>query len=96
MPTRNIDLSDHLDRFVAEQVEAGRYENASEVLRAGLRLLEREARAEERKLSLLRALAADGFRSLDQGEGLSLSSEDELRSTVAGIGRRAVKSGRAD
>jgi antitoxin ParD1/3/4 len=36
MPTRNINLTEHSDRFVNEQVEAGRYKNASEVFRAGL------------------------------------------------------------
>ena len=36
MPTRNINLTDKLDRFVATKVKSGRYENASEVVRAGL------------------------------------------------------------
>lgn len=93
MPTRNIELTEHFDRFVAEQVEAGRYQNASEVLRAGLRLLERRTRAEEQKLALLRELASDGFRTLDQGQGVSLSSVSELRNAIARIGRRASKAG---
>jgi antitoxin ParD1/3/4 len=93
MPTRNINLTDHYDRFVDEQVEAGRFKNASEVLRAGLRLLEQQARTDEQKLAVLRKLAADGFRSLDQGEGVSVSSEAGLRKTVARIGRRAAKKG---
>ena len=42
MPTRNVNLTDELDRFVAKKVKTGRYENASEVVRAGLRKLERE------------------------------------------------------
>ena len=36
MPTRNINLTEHSDRFVNEQVEAERYKSASEVFRAGL------------------------------------------------------------
>ena len=40
MPTRSIDLTDHLDKFVAEQVSAGRYQDISDVMRASLRLLE--------------------------------------------------------
>jgi len=40
MPTRNINLTDHFDRFVQRQIDIGQYKNASEVLRAGLRLLE--------------------------------------------------------
>jgi antitoxin ParD1/3/4 len=42
MPTRNVNLTEELDRFVAVKVKDGRYENASEVVRAGLRALERE------------------------------------------------------
>ena len=42
MPTRNVNLTDELDHFVLAKVESGRYENASEVVRAALRTLERE------------------------------------------------------
>jgi len=42
MPTRNVNLTDELDRFVAKKVKTGRYENASAIVRAGLRGLERE------------------------------------------------------
>src|ERR1700732_3027252 len=37
MPTRNVNLTNELDRFVLEKVESGRYENASEVVRAARR-----------------------------------------------------------
>jgi len=36
MPTRNVNLTDELDHFVLSKVESGRYENASEVVRAAL------------------------------------------------------------
>lgn len=55
MPTRNVSLTDELDRFVAKKVKTGRYENASEVVRAGLRTLEREEQQYEAKLARLRA-----------------------------------------
>ena len=38
MPTRNVNLTDELDRFVLEKVESGRYENASEVVRGAAQL----------------------------------------------------------
>ncbi len=91
MPTRNINLTDHFDKFVEHQVEAGKYKNASEVLRAGLRLLEEQTRTDEQKLKLIRKLAAQGFRQLDQGQGLSVSTEGELRSVIGKIGRKAAK-----
>jgi antitoxin ParD1/3/4 len=55
MPTRNVNLTDELDSFVREKVKRGRYENASEVVRAALRSLEREERQYEAKLATLRA-----------------------------------------
>lgn len=95
MPTRNINLTEHYDRFVEEQVDAGRYQNASEVLRAGLRLLEQQTQTEDEKMTLLRQLAAGGFRSLDQGQGLNVASEKGLRNTIAKMGRRAAKASQA-
>ncbi len=63
MPTRNVNLTDDLDRFVARKVKSGRYENASEVVRAGLRTLEREERQYEAKLAALRAAIDEGDAS---------------------------------
>lgn len=51
MPTRNINLTEHWNQFVEAAVHAGHYQNASEVIRAGLRLLEREQQRHERKLA---------------------------------------------
>lgn len=38
----SISLGNYFDKFVKEQVSEGRYKNVSEVIRAGLRLLENE------------------------------------------------------
>jgi len=40
MPTRNVNLTDYYDQFVEELIMSGKYSNASEVMRAGLRLQE--------------------------------------------------------
>ena len=63
MPTRNVNLTAELDRFVSKKVKAGRYENASEVVRAGLRTLEREEQQFEAKLAALRAAIDEGDKS---------------------------------
>ncbi|MBI2150791.1 MAG: type II toxin-antitoxin system ParD family antitoxin [Acidobacteria bacterium] len=63
MPTRNVNLTDELDRFVLKKVESGRYENASEVVRAALRTLEREEQEYEAKLAALRAAIDEGDAS---------------------------------
>jgi antitoxin ParD1/3/4 len=63
MPTRNVNLTDELDRFVLEKVQSGRYENASEVVRAALRTLGREEELHEAKLASLRAAIDEGDAS---------------------------------
>lgn len=63
MPTRNINLTPEMDRFVAERVQSGQYANASEVLRAGLRALEQDEQEDLAKLEALRAAVDKGFAS---------------------------------
>jgi antitoxin ParD1/3/4 len=63
MPTRNVNLTDELDRFVLKKVKTGRYENASEVVRAALRTLEREELEYEAKLAALRTAIDEGDAS---------------------------------
>jgi antitoxin ParD1/3/4 len=63
MPTRNVNLTDELDRFVVAKVESGRYENASEVVRAALRTLEREEQRYEIKLAALKTAIDAGDAS---------------------------------
>ena len=63
MPTRNVNLTAELDHFVLTRVKSGRYENASEVIRAALRTLEREEQQHEAKLAALRAAIDEGDTS---------------------------------
>jgi antitoxin ParD1/3/4 len=70
MPTRNVSLTKELDQFIAAKVGAGLYANASEVMRAALRLLEREEREYEERMAALRAAIAEGDASPDAEEGV--------------------------
>jgi antitoxin ParD1/3/4 len=63
MPTRNVSLTPALDRFIATRVKQGRYENASEVVRAALRTLEREEKQYKARLAALRAAIHEGDAS---------------------------------
>ncbi len=65
----SISLGEHFDGFISHQLEIGRYGSASEVVRAGLRLLEDN----ESKLSTLRRMLMEGEQS-----GLSDYSLDEF------------------
>jgi antitoxin ParD1/3/4 len=78
-PLHNVNLTDELDRFVATKVKSGRYENASEVVRAGLRTLEREERQYEAKLAGLRA-------AIDEGDASGIAEDN-----VFGRLRKALK-----
>ncbi len=71
MPTRNVNLTDELDRFVATRIENGRYESASEVVRAALRTLEREEQEYEAKLALLR-------QAIDEGDASGIAEGDVI------------------
>ncbi len=59
MKNTSISLGDYFDQFVKSQVSAGRYKNVSEVIRAGLRLLENE----ESKIIALRNAIQEGLNS---------------------------------
>ena len=68
MPTQNVSLSAQQSKFIRQGVHSGRYRNASEVVRAGLRLLEQQEREEKLKLQTLRKLASQAFEQLDRGQ----------------------------
>ena len=55
----SITLGDHFDSFISHQLEIGRYGSTSEVVRAGLRLLEES----ESKLQALRQMLIQGEES---------------------------------
>ncbi len=91
MPTKNGNLTEHYSEFVEHLVHTGRFKNAREVFRAGLRLLEQSTTEDQEKIKLLRKLVAEGFSQIDQGEGVEFENRQQLSSHVAKLGRRASK-----
>lgn len=73
----SISLGPHFEQFIGSQVQNGRYGSASEVVRAGLRLLEET----ESKLTQLRRL-------LDEGEQSGIS-DYSYESIVAQLDKEA-------
>ena len=63
MPT-SVALSPHFENFIREQIESGRYNNVSEVIRAGLRALEEKEQALK-----VEALVAAVQAGVNSGEG---------------------------
>lgn len=90
MATRNVVLSRHQLAFVESLVESGRFQNASEVLRAGLRLLERQEAGDAAKLAALRDAADKGWADLASG-GYDSIPDDELDDFVADLGAHAAQ-----
>lgn len=78
MPTRNVNLTDHFDRFIESGVESGRFSNASEVVREGLRLLEQREQEDKAKLKWLRAAVKEGIGDIERGHYTALRSHEEI------------------
>ncbi|HXQ10224.1 MAG TPA: type II toxin-antitoxin system ParD family antitoxin [Caulobacteraceae bacterium] len=67
MTTRNISLTEPLDRFIDDRVSSGDYQNASEVVRAALRLLKRQSETDAQTVARLRAAIAEGVADVEAG-----------------------------
>lgn len=72
----SISLGNYFDKFVKEQVSEGRYKNISEVIRAGLRLLENE----ESKAIILKNAIQEG---IDSGIAHDFDAQKNLKALKA-------------
>lgn len=91
MPTRNVVLSEHQQQLVETLVQSGRYQNASEVLREGLRLIAARERREDAKLDALQQAARLGWADVSAGRYADVA-DDQLEDFIGQLGRRAVRS----
>jgi antitoxin ParD1/3/4 len=81
MPTTSIDLGEHFTGFIADLKSSGRYRNASEAVRAGLRLLEEQEAEYQTKLERLRQAIDEGDASGDS----DLSHDEIIAQAKAGL-----------
>lgn len=88
MPTRNVVLTGHHEEIIDRLVKSGRYQNASEVLREGLRLIELRDARETARLEALRSAAHAGFADLDEGRFVDIA-DDELDGVIGELGRES-------
>ncbi len=82
MPTRNLVLTEHQSSLVDTLVASGRYQNASEILREGLRLIEYREQAREAKLAALRKAVAVGVSDIEAGRYETFSSPQALEDSL--------------
>jgi antitoxin ParD1/3/4 len=78
MPTRNVVLTDHQATFVEQLVASGRYQNASEVLREGLRMIERRESEESARLAALQDAVRIGIANIEAGRFHAFDAPDAL------------------
>jgi antitoxin ParD1/3/4 len=76
MKNTSVSLGNYFDQFVSSQITSGRYKNVSEVIRAGLRLLEDE----ESKVIALRNVIQEG---IDSGIAQDFDPEKHLQELKA-------------
>ena len=88
MPT-SVALTPHFEALTQQLVASGRYNNVSEVVRDGLRLLESRVQEDAAKLVALRDAAKLGFAAIERGEYLALKSDQDIASFVRQAGKKA-------
>lgn len=90
MPTRNVVLTERQAKLIESLVGSGRYQNASEVLREGLRLIERRETEDAAKLLALREAASVGISALERGAFKEFTDGVEIASYLTELGDRVI------
>ena len=90
MPTRNVVLTEQQAMFVKQMVSSGRYQNASEVLREGIRLIQRQEEKYEAQLEGLREAAKIGIADIDSGNFQSFDAPEQLNRHLEELTRDAI------
>ena len=89
MPTRNVVLTDRQAEMVEQLVESGRYQNASEVLREGLRLVEQREAEDKARLKALRDAVRVGLADVE-AERYRTFGGDALRRHLMTLAERTI------
>ncbi|HEY3796872.1 MAG TPA: type II toxin-antitoxin system ParD family antitoxin [Caulobacteraceae bacterium] len=87
-------LTDRQQSIIEALVESGRYQNASEVLRDGLRMVERREAEDAAKLAALRAAADLGWRDADTGRYRDVEGAD-VGAYIGELAARAAERSRS-
>jgi antitoxin ParD1/3/4 len=90
MPTRNVVLTNFQASFVEHLVSTGRYQNASEVLREGLRMLEQREAEYASRLEALRSAVSVGIDDFEQGRYATFESGAQLRGYLATLASKTI------
>jgi antitoxin ParD1/3/4 len=91
MPTRNVVLTQRQSDLIDRLVENGTYQNASEVLRDGLRLVEERGAEAEAKLAALRAAAAEGVADVASGRFTTFETDEDIKDHFDTLARKILR-----
>ncbi|MDR2189231.1 MAG: type II toxin-antitoxin system ParD family antitoxin [Azonexus sp.] len=90
MPTRNVVITDRQASFIEQMVDAGRYQNASEVLREGLRMVEQREAENAARLQALRQAIEVGIDDIEAGRYTALRTAEELDAHFRALAAKAL------
>jgi antitoxin ParD1/3/4 len=89
MPTRNVVLTDYQAELIEQLVETGRFQNASEVLREGIRLVEQRIAEDKARIEALRTAILVGDADIEAGRSKVYTAE-ALRKRWKGRARSSI------
>ncbi len=89
----NVSLTPELEAFIQQKLKGGRYFSASEVVRAGLRLLEEQEPPRRWTMESLRAEVQKGLDSLEAGHGIPINENTAEHVKQRGRARLKKQSG---
>lgn len=90
MPTRNVVLTDHQAMFVEQLVSSGRYQNASEVLREGLRMVERRETEDSARLAALQDAVRIGITDIEDGRFRTFDTPEAIERHLSTLARDVI------
>lgn len=88
MPTEHIELTDQQLKFIREVVDTGEYQDTSDAIRAGLRLLKQHREKYQARLNVLRGEIQKGIDSYERGAYIELDSDEALDEFFAEVSRQ--------
>ncbi|MGQ0661985.1 MAG: type II toxin-antitoxin system ParD family antitoxin [Pseudomonadota bacterium] len=95
MPTGNVVLTDRQAELIERLVASGQYQNASEVLREGLRPIERQDAEDKARLEALREAARTGIAAIEAGRFRTFDSAGAFGRALAALADDAIAGGSA-
>ena len=95
MSGRNISLTDRLASFIDTQVENGRHQNASEVVREALRRYEDEIDTELASIAAIHAAAEEGLTAIARGDFIAVRGEQGSHDLLDHLNREAAEAARS-